>query len=46
LESLFNKKKNTGVRSPKHESSSQAIFELPEGKTESSAYVMQDDGAD
>ena len=29
-----------------NKSSNQAIFELPEGKTASSAYVMQDDGAD
>ena len=46
LESLLGKKKIISSRYPKHESSSQAIFELPEGKTASSAYVMQDDGAD
>jgi hypothetical protein len=37
LESLFNKKKNIGIRYPKHESSSQAMFELPENGTESLA---------
>jgi 16S rRNA G966 N2-methylase RsmD len=46
LESLLGKKKSISSRYPKHESSSQAIFELPEGRTASSAYVMQDDGAD
>jgi 16S rRNA G966 N2-methylase RsmD len=44
LEALFNKKRDANVRYPKHESSSQAIFELPDGKTESSALVMSDDG--
>jgi 16S rRNA G966 N2-methylase RsmD len=46
LESLLGKKKSVSSRYPKHEPSSQAIFELPEGRTASSAYVMQDDGAD
>jgi hypothetical protein len=46
LESLFGKKKNVSSQYLKSEPSSQAIFELPEGKTASSAYVMQDDGAD
>jgi len=46
LESLFWKKKNASSHYRKSESSSQAIFELPEGRTASPAYVMQDDGAD
>lgn len=46
LESLFGKKKNVSSLYRKSEPSSQAIFELPEGKTASPAYVMQDDGAD
>ena len=46
LESLFGKKKKVSSQYRKSEPSSQAIFELPEGKTASSAYVMQDDGAD
>jgi hypothetical protein len=46
LESLLGKKKSINSRCPKHESSSQAIFELPEGRTESPAFVMRDDGAD
>jgi 16S rRNA G966 N2-methylase RsmD len=46
LESLLGKKKSISSRCPKHESSSQAIFELPEGRTESPAFVMRDDGAD
>jgi 16S rRNA G966 N2-methylase RsmD len=46
LESLFGKKKKVSSQYRKSEPSSQAIFELPEGKIASSAYVMQDDGAD
>lgn len=46
LESLFNKKKPAGVRYPKHESSSQRLFELPEIGSGSPAFAMEDDGAD
>jgi 16S rRNA G966 N2-methylase RsmD len=46
LESLLGKKKSVSSRYAKHESSSQAIFELAEGRTESPAFVMRDDGAD
>ena len=46
LESLLGKKKSASSRYAKHESSSQAIFELAEGRTESPAFVMRDDGAD
>jgi 16S rRNA G966 N2-methylase RsmD len=46
LESLLGKKKSVSSRYPKHESSSQAIFELSEGRTESPAFVMRDDEAD
>jgi hypothetical protein len=45
LESLFNKKKIVGSRCSKRESSSQAIFELPESRTDSPALVMTDDRA-
>jgi DNA repair protein RadC len=44
LESLFWKKKNVSSRYRKSESLSQAIFELPEGRTASPACVMKDDG--
>jgi len=46
LESLLGKKKSVSSRYSKHESSSQAIFELAEGRTESPAFIMRDDGAD
>jgi len=46
LESLFNKKKPAGFRYPKHESSSQTLFELPEGRSGSPAFAMRDDGID
>jgi hypothetical protein len=46
LESLLGKKKSVSSRYAKHESSSQAIFELSEGRTESPAFVMRDDEAD
>jgi 16S rRNA G966 N2-methylase RsmD len=46
LESLLGKKKSASSRYSKHESSSQAIFELAEGRTKSPAFVMRDDGAD
>ena len=45
LESLFNKKKKANGTRYKRGSSSEAqtLFELPEGKISSSAYVMKDD---
>ena len=46
LELLFGKKKNVISQYRKGESSSQAIFELPEGRTESPAFIVRDDGTD
>ncbi len=46
LELLFGKKKNVISQYRKSESSSQGIFELPEGRTESPAFIVRDDGTD
>jgi DNA repair protein RadC len=47
LESLFGKKRSTGsYRRKANSPESQALFELPEGRTASSACVMRDDYSD